>query len=409
MEILIQPYTLVSFGETLNRALRGEMGAFNKFSAAIAFVKSSGVRHIEDALKVFFEKGGESLFISGIDRQGTSHEGLENLMNLISEHGELFINYCSDAWVTFHPKVYFFEGQDHALLFVGSGNLTQGGLYMNDEAFLIVKLNLSLPSDTVLANQVREVFEEWKNGNGVLVDDVLLTKLLAADLTVLEAITPIMPDDEAEENIEKLPKAKKFGANNPDGIFKRSIKPRLAPRKIRAILPQKNRPPITQTGDFEHFEEKPFALGFVMILRKTDVGMGQTTSGKGRRSPEIFIPLAARDFHSDFWGWQELFEEDSQKPGKFDRRKVRCRVGGEIVEINMMTWPDKSDFRLRSERLRSAGNVGDILRIEKTGPDVGFDYYVEIIPPGTSTFEQYLEFCTQEVRNSDKRWGYYGF
>jgi HKD family nuclease len=409
MEILIQPYTQISFGEALNSALRGEAGNFDKFSAAIAFIKSSGVRHIENALKAFFQKGGKCLFICGIDRHGTSHEGLENLMNLVSEHGELFVNYCSDAWVTFHPKVYFFESQNNALLFVGSGNLTEGGLFLNDEAFLIVKLDLSLAPDAGLANQVREVFGEWKNGNGMLVDNDLLQKLLAADLTVLEKIASEAPDDEAEESIEKPEKAIKPRTNDLNGIFKRSIKPRLAPQKIRAIVPRKKSQPPTQAPDFKPFEEKATALGFVMILQNTDVGTGQKTSGTSRRSPEIFIPLAARNLYPEFWGWQELFEEDPAKPGKFDRRKVPCRLGGEIVEINMMTWPVKHDFRLRSERLRSAGNPGDILRIEKPASDTGFDYYVEIVPMGTSAFEQYHEFCTEEVKNSAKRWGYYGF
>ncbi len=140
MEILIQPYTQSTFGKALNSTLLGESGEFQIFSTAVAFVKSSGVRHIEEGLKIFFQKGGKCLFVAGIDRQGTSHEGLESLLNLIGENGELFINYCADAWVTFHPKVYFFENQENALLFVGSGNLTEGGLYLNDEAFFDCKI-----------------------------------------------------------------------------------------------------------------------------------------------------------------------------------------------------------------------------------------------------------------------------
>ena len=36
-------------------------------------------------------------------------------------------------------------------------------------------------------------------------------------------------------------------------------------------------------------------IHFLMTLQRTDVGVGQTTTGTSRRSPEIFVPLSARD------------------------------------------------------------------------------------------------------------------
>jgi hypothetical protein len=117
--------------------------------------------------------------------------------------------------------------------------------------------------------------------------------------------------------------------------------------------------------------------------------------------------LSARDANPTFWEWPTSFAEDPSKPRKFDRRGVRMRVGADVVEVNMMTWPDKSDFRLRSEALRSAGDIGDILRIEKIGAPAGYQYYVEIVPQGTLQYPVYLAKCDTEVRNSKKRFGYY--
>ena len=144
-----------------------------------------------------------------------------------------------------------------------------------------------------------------------------------------------------------------------------------------------------------------------MTLQRTDVGHGQTTEGTARRSPEIFIPLTARDAAPRFWGWPELFVEDPEKPGKMDRRGVRMRIGGDEATVNMMTWPDKHDFRLRSEALRRAGRVGDILRIERVEGENNFDYYVEIIPSGTSEYQRRLAQCTGTAPRSPKRFGYY--
>ena len=83
------------------------------------------------------------------------------------------------------------------------------------------------------------------------------------------------------------------------------------------------------------------------------------------------------------------------------------RLGGTTVGVNMMYWPDKHDLRLRSEALRSAGNIGDILRMEKVSPAAGYEYYVEMVPQGTSQHAVYLALCRQAVRNSKKKYGYY--
>ena len=72
----------------------------------------------------------------------------------------------------------------------------------------------------------------------------------------------------------------------------------------------------------------------------------------------------------------------------------------------MMTWPDKHDFRLRSEHLRSAGNIGDILYMERSDGASGFSYYVEIIPQASIRYEQYLSQCINSVRHSKRLWGY---
>ena len=83
------------------------------------------------------------------------------------------------------------------------------------------------------------------------------------------------------------------------------------------------------------------------------------------------------------------------------------RLGGEVVLVNMMTWPDRHDFRLRSEKLRSAGRAGDVLRIERAGPGADHEYVAEVIRRGTSRHAAHLDLCRQVVRNSEKKYGYY--
>lgn len=144
-----------------------------------------------------------------------------------------------------------------------------------------------------------------------------------------------------------------------------------------------------------------------MTLQITDAGVGQTTKGTSRRSPEIFIPLSARDAAPEFWGWKDKFQEDTQKKGKYDRLNVPFHLNGEIINVSMMTWPVKHDFRLRCEALRSAGRVGDILRLEKVDAIKEYEYIAEIISQGSEQYSEYLTLCKNKVRNSKKKYGYF--
>jgi hypothetical protein len=144
-----------------------------------------------------------------------------------------------------------------------------------------------------------------------------------------------------------------------------------------------------------------------MTLQQTDVGYGQKTAGTSRRSPEIFIPLKARDEDPIFWGWRALFVQDPKNSNKYDRWNVKMLVRGNVESINMMTWPLKHDFRLRSESLRRGANPGDILRIERSDGTGGYQYVVEIISSMDPNYPAHLALCSHDVPNSKKKWGYY--
>ena len=228
-------------------------------------------------------------------------------------------------------------------------------------------------------------------------------------LPTLEAQRYILSESQtlATESIERNQTEK-----SESGLFKH-VKIPLAPRVLdyKKLSAEQDVEP-EKTGSLPLNKQEPVEQQtrinrvFLMTLQRTDVGVGQIRQGTSRRSPEIFIPLAARDHNPLFWGWQDSFVEDPEKPGKWNRHGVNMRIGTDIVNVNMMTWPDKSDFRLRCEALRSAGNIGDILYLERSNGNSEFTYYVEIIPNGTLRYTEYLDVCDHPVRNSEKRWGY---
>jgi HKD family nuclease len=385
-----------------------QKGVWKSFRGAVAFAKRSGVKHLTKPLKQF-GKDGVTKIIVGVDQDGTSAEALTELSASIQPTGEAWV-FHNEASTnsTFHPKVYLFTNENSAECFIGSGNLTEGGLFTNYEAFVHLRLDRNKNDDKKFLHHLETLLDNWSNpahGTALKLTLEVIEELKSSGLLPTESeINAARKANPAKKTSSPLAQVKKLFA---------SVKVKPAPH---VIVEQK----LQATGSVLNKTENASRVstgrkGFVITLQKTDVGVGQTHSGTSRRSPEIFIPTICVRSNPGFWGWPKLFKRDSNWTkatdregfGKMDRDGVRMRLGAQILQVNWWYNPDKKDYRLRNEVLRNAGNVGDILRIELTDGKAGFDYYVEVIPPGTSLFEQYAAICTQSVRNSKKKFGYY--
>lgn len=406
LEFLYQPQEANRIGDVIKANL---LGNWTRFRAAVAFVKKSGTKHIAKELHEF-SKQGTIQIIAGIDHLGTSKEGLEQILDAISPKDELLVLHNRLA-MTFHPKIYLFANEDVAEIIVGSGNLTQGGLFTNYEAAFCVRLDLTQPSDKKILNSVDVVFDSWcnpKNGICKQVDIQFLSKLVASGLVPPEALT-------RPESIKK-----NILDNEGMGVEETTLESLFSTMKAPPppkVAQDKNSAPLKpRTPDISVSSSLAITpSGFVMTLQQTDVGTGQKTIGAAARSPEIFIPLAALRMHLAFWKFPDEFTADpnwnkkldKEGQGKLDRPKVRMRVGGEMVDAALFYNPNKSDFRIRNSAIRDAGEIDDILRVEKVAEGLEYEYYVEIVPLGTTQHPVYLARCSNTVRNSNKRYGYY--
>ena len=385
MKLLEQPggYRL---GDWLNANLDADWA---EFRAAVAFVKRSGVKHIAARLAAFAQSRPVEV-IAGVDHQGTSYEGLRSLYEAVTPTGRVLV-FHNALPHTFHPKAYLFKSTDRAAVALGSGNLTEGGLYTNYEAGVQVALDLTNKADRDMLKSVEEMLDGWaatQAGTTARLDDANLESMLLLGLVVKEADMAVSIADKEHAGTTAPSSA------TGDTVF-----------QFEAVAVPTAPVPM-QVGNISIDALQHGARRYVMTLQQTDVGVGQTTAGTSKRSPEIFVPLKARNAEPEFWNWQDGFEEDPGKPGKYDRRGVRMRVGNEIVEVNMMTWPDKSDFRLRSEALRSLGAIDDILFMAKVDAPA-FEYFVVAIPTGSPEYEAMRAKCDQSVPNSKRRFGYF--
>lgn len=149
IDFIHQPTSTVRLGDYLKTHLQQE--EWTHFRAAVAFVKYSGTRHIRDVLISFSHHANVKISV-GIDLGGTSMEGLRDLLESVEKRGEIWV-YHNENNSTFHPKVYIFKNDVQAAIVVGSGNLTEGGLFTNYEASLAVSLDLTLETDALLLKQ----------------------------------------------------------------------------------------------------------------------------------------------------------------------------------------------------------------------------------------------------------------
>ncbi|WP_373520036.1 phospholipase D family protein [Aquiflexum sp.] len=123
-----------SVGRYLNNYLIDK--SFNTFFAISAFSSPLGIKLLEsfDIAKKSFDQLN---IIVGVDQNGTSKEALEELYNL---NVNSFIFYQRESPI-FHPKIYLFEGEEKAVLIIGSSNLTGKGLFTNVESSLLIQID----------------------------------------------------------------------------------------------------------------------------------------------------------------------------------------------------------------------------------------------------------------------------
>lgn len=399
MELISNPFGSVRLGEHLIKNLQHHR--WTRFRGGAAFAKISGLQHLLQPLRQFAATGRQVELVIGVDHHGTSYEALEQLYNALPYgSATTYILHNEHATrPTFHPKIYCFDDDESVDLVIGSGNLTSGGLFTNYELGLHVVLSKRDPDHRNLINQVDGQFARWldlTSGATNLLDMTLLNNLRLTGLVI------------NEKSMQRGHSA----AGSPSGMGSPlrplfgKVRVPYAPPPPPSTWPKEpgnNSVPTTPLRS-----PTPAVRGFLMVLTQTDVGVGQVTANTSRRSPEIFIPLKARDQQPDFWGWQGKFTQDMAHPGKMDRKNVQFQMGKLLFLATIWSYPQRSEFRLRSEVLRSAGHVGDILKIER-GDDMPVEYIAEVIPQGDQDYQFWRNLCIDQPdqRNSQKFFGYY--
>ena len=115
------------------------------FAGVVAWAKRSGLQYASPPLRRIASAGADTTLVIGIDQGGATRQGLELSRSLFNR---VYV-YHDETGRTFHPKVYLARSAAAALVFVGSNNLTEGGVHWNYETALLIELDLAATPDDV--------------------------------------------------------------------------------------------------------------------------------------------------------------------------------------------------------------------------------------------------------------------
>lgn len=128
--VVLQPSN-AEMGEIIQRLLSSQSPFYKNVWLVSAFANARAIQRITPSILDAKARGANINMVIGFDVKSTSAEALKRI-NSLGVNSILVHN--ARGGHTFHPKIYLFEATEQAEVFVGSNNLTDGGLYTNYEA-----------------------------------------------------------------------------------------------------------------------------------------------------------------------------------------------------------------------------------------------------------------------------------
>ncbi len=400
LDLLAQPFEGRSLGANVLGALQS--GAWQRFRCAVAFLKYSGLRQLAAPLDGFLRQPGAQAAITvGIDHNGTSLEGVQDLWRVLDGRAPLYIFKEGEGGQarTFHPKIYLFEHARQALAIVGSGNLTAGGLFQNHELAVAIQLDLADPPSADFHRGLSRALDLWQTPGPACrqVDAPLLHSLYASgELLAERAIAAGHRAEVAATRSEHAAgtagRPAFFGASG--AALLAPIPSPLPPMAAAAIVPD------TSTGTAAHGGGK---------RRRPTRRAPQAASGQHNAllievrphdNGEVFLSKKAVDedpgfFGFPFSGWAVPKRKKNNPP--YPERTPdphvelillnrRGQAGVPVPHyLNMVYYDPKSEVRITLP-VSFAARVPQMSLLAMTrNPSPQYDYRLEFYPPDCTT------------------------
>ena len=184
-------------GKIINQELQNSL----ETQIAVAFLKKSGIKVIENSLLTSLEKGGKFELIVGLDFKTTDPMAMKFFIDLRKQYKDARFYCYGDKGdnkndIVFHPKIYLFRNSKETVSIIGSTNLTQGGLMSNFEVNTI--FNEKQP---VYYSQLQAIYNSVKYTDSLFTPD---EEYLYQYSDVYKALTTNEEKAKKDEGLKKV-------------------------------------------------------------------------------------------------------------------------------------------------------------------------------------------------------------
>lgn len=155
----------------IGKIINQELQVSHHSQIAVAFLKHSGIKVIQEALETSLANGGSFELIAGLDFKTTDPHALKFFIDLKRQNANVNFFCYGDRKenktnIVFHPKIYLFKSKKQTTSIVGSTNLTGGGLLSNFEVNTIFS-----EKNPIYYSQLQAIYNSIKYTDSLFVPD----------------------------------------------------------------------------------------------------------------------------------------------------------------------------------------------------------------------------------------------
>ncbi len=354
-----------------------------------AYAKSGPLLRLESSLATWKAAGKRTEAIFGIDQQGTSREALKVAAELCDA---LYVT--RERGITFHPKIYLFDGAASARAIIGSNNLTVGGTETNFECSTVI--DLDLPQDQPV---YAELTAMWNN----LLPATCLATVLVNELMLNELISTGTVLSERQLQLRSR-------MTSAPPVTPKSGLPLKPASPLPAALMTAGPPTApVKTANIDIAEPAPPQIAPESVAQQSVSGLAIQI--KPHHNGEIFLSKTAVLQNPGFFGWPFT---GTTVPKKASNPAYPQRVPDPIVNVdvfgvgpqaklslrayalNTVYYSTKSEIRITASPLVT--EVPDYsVMIMVPGTSEGIDYEIIIHRPDSPEYQAWLDACNQSM------------
>ena len=387
MEFIFQPYK-AQLGSLLIEDLKSKK--YDTFMFTVAYAKISGVSRLYDAMTSFIADGGKVLATIGIDQNNTSYEALKAISEISND---LFVFHNRSLTSTFHPKMFMLKGKRFGKIYIGSNNLTNGGLFTNYEISSYQEFDLCDPYEAQTFAEAVSNFILFQTEGSCCkkLSYELLEKMYEQHLVCTESEIQSITKQTATPKTSS--KEKLFGTESFSAKVQPSDLQHLTPNKqVRSVYSDLEKVTEEIIAEFAHnTDEKD--QSFYKALSSNDVDK--------KSSPgQIIIPIRFKEF------FEPLCEPQKTSVGALQSEKFfnilyentntlvkNARVIFYQPAPNHRRQNNELRFALRNREIFNTFSANDVLVFSKApkGKQKEYDYSIKLVPHTSSEIASFDE------------------